>query len=50
MQKIYQTTLAETVRFHGKGLHTGKVSNLTILPGQTDQGILFKRIDLKKTI
>ena len=48
MQKIYQTTLAEIVKFHGKGLHTGKVSNLTILPGQTDQGILFKRIDLKK--
>ena len=48
MQKIYQTTLAEAVRFQGKGLHTGKLTNLTILPGQTDQGILFKRIDLKK--
>ena len=48
MKRIYQTTIAKTVSFHGKGLHTGKVSNLTILPGQTDQGILFKRVDLKK--
>ncbi len=48
MQKVYQTTITEKVNFKGEGLHTGKVSNLSILPGKADQGILFKRIDLKK--
>ena len=30
------------------GLHTGKKSNYKILPGEADQGIVFKRVDLKE--
>ena len=43
----YQKTLAETLTFEGIGLHTGQTSKITILPGTEDQGIVFKRIDLK---
>jgi UDP-3-O-[3-hydroxymyristoyl] N-acetylglucosamine deacetylase len=45
MQKTYQTTIAKKVCFKGNGLHTGRISNLTILPGIVDQGIIFKRTD-----
>ena len=47
MQDNYQKTLAETLTFDGIGLHTGQTSKITILPGTEDQGIVFKRIDLK---
>ncbi len=48
MLKIYQQTLNKTVTFKGIGLHSGKISSVKILPGQSDKGIVFKRIDLKK--
>ena len=47
MQDNYQKTLAEPLTFDGIGLHTGQTSKITILPGTEDQGIVFKRIDLK---
>ena len=47
MQDNYQKTLAETLTFDGIGLHSGQNSKITILPGTEDQGIVFKRIDLK---
>jgi len=47
MLKIFQNTLVKTVSFQGLGLHSGKSSKITILPGQIDQGIVFKRVDLK---
>ena len=39
-----------SVQFKGVGLHSGKVVNLTIKPAEPDSGIVFKRIDLNKTI
>ena len=48
MLKIYQQTVNKTVTFKGIGLHSGKISSVKILPGQSDKGIVFKRIDLKK--
>ncbi len=48
MQKIYQTTISKKVSFNGKGLHTGNKANITLYPGKADQGIIFKRIDLKE--
>ena len=48
MLKIYQQTLNKTVTFKGIGLHSGKISSVKILPGQSEKGIVFKRIDLKK--
>ena len=46
MQKIYQSTVRKPISFEGIGLHSGKDSKLTIYPGNIDQGIVFKRIDL----
>ena len=43
----YQTTVTKKISFSGKGLHTGKISNISIFPGKVNTGIVFKRIDLK---
>ena len=48
MLEIYQQTISKPISFEGIGLHTGKKSKINIFPGQADQGIVFKRIDLKK--
>ena len=47
MLDIYQKTINSPVSFEGIGLHSGKKSKITIFPGQDDQGIIFKRVDLK---
>ena len=47
MLEIFQKTISESTSFEGIGLHSGKNSKVTITPGKTDQGIIFKRIDLK---
>ena len=44
----YQHTISKPVSLKGIGLHTGKVSKICILPGETDKGIIFKRTDLNK--
>ena len=48
MIRIYQTTLNTPVSFEGIGLHSGLNTKITILPTEADQGITFKRVDLKK--
>tara|TARA_B100000941_G_scaffold273941_1_gene234671 strand:- start:276 stop:1202 length:927 start_codon:yes stop_codon:yes gene_type:complete len=48
MMRIYQTTLNTPVSFEGIGLHSGLNTKITILPTEADQGITFKRVDLKK--
>ena len=48
MQEIYQKTISEPVSFAGIGLHSGKSTKITILPGNDNQGIIFKRIDLEQ--
>ena len=48
MQKIYQHTINESVSFKGVGLHSGKISHVKIIPGKSNQGIVFKRSDLKE--
>ena len=47
MKDIYQKTISEPITFKGIGLHTGENSKITILPGKEDEGIIFKRVDLK---
>ena len=47
MQTIYQKTISRQINFKGIGLHSGNKSNITVLPAQENQGIVFKRIDLK---
>jgi UDP-3-O-[3-hydroxymyristoyl] N-acetylglucosamine deacetylase len=48
MQTENQKTLSNPVAFEGVGLHSGQKSRIVINPGKEDQGIVFKRIDLKK--
>ena len=47
MIKSFQHTLAEHVSLEGIGLHTGKKSKIKVFPADNDQGIVFKRTDLK---
>ena len=48
MQEIYQKTISNPISFEGIGLHSGQKSKITVLPGKEDQGVIFKRIDLKQ--
>ena len=47
MLDIYQKTISKPISFEGIGLHSGKNSKVTIFPMEADQGIVFKRTDLK---
>ena len=44
----FQRTINEEGNLEGIGLHTGKKSKITLLPAKENQGIIFKRVDLKK--
>ena len=48
MLKTNQTTVSEPIKFKGVGLHLGKNTELTILPAKSNEGIIFKRTDLKR--
>jgi UDP-3-O-[3-hydroxymyristoyl] N-acetylglucosamine deacetylase len=48
MQEIYQKSISTPIYLEGIGLHSGKNSKIKIIPAKEDQGIVFKRIDLKK--
>lgn len=47
---LSQATVLNTVRCSGIGLHTGKPCNLTIRAASPDNGIVFIRKDLAKTV
>ncbi len=48
MSVLNQKTIKKTILFNGIGLHTGKIVNMKICPGEVNTGIIFKRTDLKK--
>jgi UDP-3-O-[3-hydroxymyristoyl] N-acetylglucosamine deacetylase len=48
MLEIFQKTINNPISIEGVGLHSGNKSKITILPGNIDQGIVFRRIDLKE--
>ena len=48
MYDIYQKTLSKEVKFNGIGLHSGKTSSVNVTPAKENEGIVFKRTDLKK--
>ena len=48
MSLLNQKTIAKKIKFNGIGIHSGKTTNLSILPGTPNSGILFKRIDVKR--
>lgn len=45
-----QNTLKEKISISGLGLFTGKKTKVNIYPAKEDHGIVFKRIDKKKSI
>ena len=47
MNEIYQKTLSEKISFRGIGLHSGKSASINLFPAKEDEGIVFKRTDLK---
>ncbi|TBW38702.1 UDP-3-O-acyl-N-acetylglucosamine deacetylase [Siculibacillus lacustris] len=44
----YQTTIAETIRIVGTGVHSGDTVSLNLHPADTDTGIVFLRTELSK--
>ena len=44
---IYQRTLAKEVSVTGRGLHSGKLVTMKLMPAESNFGIQFKRTDLK---
>ena len=48
MQENLQKTINSVVTFQGVGLHSGNTSNVRLLPAKENQGIIFKRVDLKE--
>ena len=44
----FQKTITKSVNFEGIGLHTGQQSRICIYPGKVNEGIIFKRTDLKE--
>lgn len=46
MGTLTQATIRTPVAFAGVGLHTGRQVNVRLLPGDADQGLVFKRVDL----
>lgn len=47
---IKQRTLKNAIRATGVGLHTGQKIYLTLLPGEVDSGIIFRRTDLNPPV
>ena len=43
----FQHTVRKNYSFEGKGLHTGKVAAMVVMPAPVDTGIVFRRVDLE---
>jgi len=42
---LKQRTIKKTVKARGVGIHSGKLVNMTLIPAESDHGIVFKRLD-----
>ena len=47
MSYLNQKTIKAPITFHGVGLHSGRKVKVKILPANPNNGIIFKRVDLK---
>ena len=47
MKLLTQKTVKNPINFSGVGLHSGKISNISLKPSEPNSGIIFKRTDLK---
>ena len=43
----FQQTLRKNYSFEGKGLHTGQVAKMVVMPAPVDTGLVFRRVDLE---
>lgn len=43
----FQHTVSKEYTFEGKGLHTGKIARMVVMPAPVDTGIVFRRVDLE---
>ena len=43
----FQHTLRKNYSFEGKGLHTGRVATMVVMPAPVDTGLVFRRVDLE---
>jgi len=46
----YQRTIKNSLEFSGIGLHTGKFTNIKLLPSKENEGIIFKKISNKSNV
>ena len=42
---VKQRTIKKTVKARGVGIHSGKLVNMTLIPAESDHGVVFKRLD-----
>ena len=42
----FQHTVRKNYSFEGKGLHTGKVAKMVVMPAPVNTGLVFRRVDL----
>ena len=42
---LKQRTIRKTVKARGVGIHSGKLVNMTLIPAESDHGVVFKRLD-----
>ena len=47
MSILNQKTINQKIHFSGRGLHSGKLVDLTLVPSEPNTGIIFKRVDIK---
>ena len=43
---LKQRTIKKTVKARGVGIHSGKLVNMTLIPAESDHGVVFKRLDV----
>ena len=43
----FQQTVRKNYSFEGKGLHTGRVATMVVMPAPVDTGLVFRRVDLE---
>ena len=48
MWDVNQKTLNSEVNFSGIGLHSGETVDVTLVPSNSNSGIIFKRSDIDK--
>jgi len=42
---VKQRTIKKTVKARGVGIHSGKLVNMTLIPAESNHGVVFKRLD-----